>query len=428
MSRRKKINGWFSWDRNYLHFDVPVGFRKAFRIVSLPENVAKWNFFPFLQVEVVTSKIYKDENRHVQKKDKVRKISYASHMDSNIYSYYSLILSSLYEKIIQDNDIQDSVLAFRKIKSKCNIHFAKDAFDYIEKVGNCYVYSYDVKSYFDEIDPDILKNQWAKLLGGKFLPKDHYAVYKSLVGFRYVLRDFVFLYFGINRNSKKQGIKRICSIKDFRDHVRGKGMICSDKSGKGIPQGSPISGLLSNVYLLDFDIKVKQFVKLNRGRYYRYCDDIMIIIPDDRLPVANVDEVVTRELKRLCLRTNEKKNVRRFKRNKNKITCDKPVQFLGFVFDGKSAYIRSASISRGLYRLRRAAKLAKSTKNKYNRIRESKGQSRADTYKSTLYKKHSYIGRRNFVAYAHRAAGVMAEKKIKKQVKPFWKLLQKELS
>ncbi len=48
---------------------------------------------------------------------------------------------------------------------------------------------------------------------------------------------------------------------------------------KGIPQGSPISAILSNIYMIDFDVKMKEFISKVNGKYYRYCDDILCIAP-----------------------------------------------------------------------------------------------------------------------------------------------------
>ena len=50
---------------------------------------------------------------------------------------------------------------------------------------------------------------------------------------------------------------------------------------KGIPQGAPISSALANIYMLDFDLKVKNFVGEN-GIYRRYSDDMVVVCCIDR--------------------------------------------------------------------------------------------------------------------------------------------------
>ncbi|WP_169085183.1 reverse transcriptase domain-containing protein [Paenibacillus sp. PL91] len=47
----------------------------------------------------------------------------------------------------------------------------------------------------------------------------------------------------------------------------------------GIPQGSAISAVLSNIYMLDFDKKIKCFVDEKQGLYMRHSDDFIIVLP-----------------------------------------------------------------------------------------------------------------------------------------------------
>lgn len=48
---------------------------------------------------------------------------------------------------------------------------------------------------------------------------------------------------------------------------------------KGIPQGSAISAVLANVYMIEFDYKLKQYVEKFNGEYFRYSDDFILIFP-----------------------------------------------------------------------------------------------------------------------------------------------------
>lgn len=56
-------------------------------------------------------------------------------------------------------------------------------------------------------------------------------------------------------------------------------MIVKNPNSYGIPQGSPISALLANVYMLDVDKKVYEIVAAQNGMYMRYSDDFIIILP-----------------------------------------------------------------------------------------------------------------------------------------------------
>ena len=105
------------------------------------------------------------------------------------------------------------------------------------------------------------------------------------MNYTYVNKDDLYKLFGIPKNNTKN-FNRICSIKDFRTKVRNINNLINRNPkqklhlNKGIPQGTPISALLSNIYMLDFDVKLKNFLDKTNSSYYRYCDDILIITPE----------------------------------------------------------------------------------------------------------------------------------------------------
>ncbi|OAB33137.1 hypothetical protein PMSD_15605 [Paenibacillus macquariensis subsp. defensor] len=53
----------------------------------------------------------------------------------------------------------------------------------------------------------------------------------------------------------------------------------------GVPQGSAISAVLSNIYMLDFDKIVNDNVTEKNGLYMRYSDDFIVILPKDNLDI-----------------------------------------------------------------------------------------------------------------------------------------------
>ena len=54
----------------------------------------------------------------------------------------------------------ECILAYRSDLGKCNIQFAKEAFDQVRKRGECTAIALDIKGYFDNIDHETLKEKW----------------------------------------------------------------------------------------------------------------------------------------------------------------------------------------------------------------------------------------------------------------------------
>ncbi|MCG9770940.1 hypothetical protein L1D59_20285, partial [Pseudoalteromonas piscicida] len=53
-----------SWyrSRGYLHFDVPVGKKKAIHITTNPNYIKRHSFYPFINYAVSSKKINKDKS------------------------------------------------------------------------------------------------------------------------------------------------------------------------------------------------------------------------------------------------------------------------------------------------------------------------------------------------------------------------------
>ena len=116
-------------------------------------------------------------------------------------------------------------------------------------------------------------------------PLDHYKVFKAITEYSYV--DF----FDIKQASptlqkikkiaylRNKSIDRLLTKDEFRENIQNKGKIKVNRIFKGIPQGSPISATLSNLYLLEFDKKISSLLANVDGLYRRYSDDIIVICP-----------------------------------------------------------------------------------------------------------------------------------------------------
>ncbi|MFA7346632.1 MAG: antiviral reverse transcriptase Drt2 [Desulfurivibrionaceae bacterium] len=384
------------------------------------------SFYPFIAYEIKSKKVRKgDDGKTLAIKEKKRPVSYASHVDSHIYTYYTYLLNGAYEKLITDIGIEQNVLAFRKL-GKSNIDFANDAFDQIIERRFCAAIAFDIEGFFDNLDHSILKKSWCRAINLEKMPDDHYNVFKSLTKFSKVYKEPLYEAFRISKNNPKNKNKRVCDPADFREVVRKNGMININNTKKGIPQGSPISALLSNIYMIEFDEVVSSLMGEINGCYLRYCDDILCIVPLSRK--NEIIDRVNKEIEKLKLNINrDKTKTSEYRIVKGQLACDYPLQYLGFVFDGHHKLIRSAALARFSERMKSGVRLAKLTRMKYNRIRIEKGQPRQDVYKRKIYERYSHLGQRNFIRYGLRCAATMGSNAIKKQLKPFWARLQSEI-
>lgn len=423
--KRGKKHPWYR-HRGYPHFDHPISYQDAKTLVEDPFQVSRHSFYPFIEFTIETFKVKRTAPAGKLKRiQKLRPIAYASHVDCHIYSYYSLQLTKIYEQEISKRNLQDCILAFRSL-GKSNVEFAFEAFEVIRRFGDCEVVALDVTGFFDNLDHALLKNAWAELLGQTQLPADHYAVYKSLTKYSAVNLEQLYALLGVSVNNRDTSPVRLCTAEEFRLKVRGGNLIVGHKLRKGIPQGSPISAFLSNLYMLGYDTVMEAFVESVGGHYFRYCDDILLIVPPGFK--AKVEALAVSEIKKLSLDINPTKTDRvDFAVTGRGLVASKPLQYLGFLFDGQRILLRSASLARYSERMRAGVRLAKATMKKRNAAREQRGDAPRPLFKKKLHNKYSHLGRRNFVTYGYDAARKMGSSAIRKQLRVLWKRLQSEI-
>jgi RNA-directed DNA polymerase len=412
------LPAWFR-QRRYLHFDEPLSFPKAQALVTDPASVAAHAFWPLLRFNVQTSKIkYDKSSDQLISTLKDRPISYAAHSDSQIFSYYCEMLSVLYEAEIEARGLSDAVLAFRSL-GKNNIDFAKNAFDEIRSRGNCVAIALDITKFFDTIDHAQLKARWKAVLGRPDLPADHYAVFRALTRYAVAERDEVFKALGISLNNPRTGRRKLCEPFEFREKVRQQGYVKKNPDPFGIPQGTAISAMLSNLYMLNFDIAAQTFAKSYGGCYMRYCDDMLFVMPKGM--TVDVESFVDVQIKSLKLEINSAKTDRcEFTISNGVLGTKKPLQYLGFLFDGQRVVIRSAAFAKFSNRMKRGVSLAKQTMFSRNKLRQLSGVGARELYLKTVYARYSHLGKRNFLRYGYKASRVMQSPAIRRQLRPLW--------
>ncbi len=409
--------------RRYLHLDERPPRAYLENLVTNQAAVADWQFLPLIRHERVWKRFKRNGGEREIKK-KQRPICYASHHDAALYAYYASILTERYEVLLAEYEISECVTAFRPACGKCNIHYASEAFQWIASHRPCVALAYDVSKFFDSLNHKILKQKWCEVLGATSLPPDAYAIYRSLTRFAVVERDVLYKEFAVSRHKPHaEGRKRICTSESFRKRIVDKGKLILNKERYGIPQGTPISAVLSNIYMLDFDRVIAAQVAEWGGLYRRYCDDILCVIPPEhsedakRLIEAKIDKI------KLNVQP-EKLDERLFPVS---ATAERPLQYLGLTFDGDRVLLRSHGFGKYYARMRSAVRGSDASRRRVAR-ESGKDVATLRIKRKKLYDRHSYIGKRNFVAYAHRAAAVTKDPAIKRQVSRHWMTLKQMIN
>lgn len=463
--------------RGYLHITPKIsGDKMHNEIVSKVQDknfVKRHGFFPLIHAVIKERKYkkrpkekeqeqwptkndrshrFKSNKGEITRTAKLRPLHYSTHIDSLIFAYYAYLLQLAYvEELSNSPGLEECITAYRKIalsnntdeeisRGKSTINFAHEAFEEIKKRGiedECVVLLFDIKSFFSELDHDLLKGAWQKLLNQQELDDDHFNVFKAATDFRYILLDE--LRIKVKNNSRKSGfderkLSRIRkksgieahfdSIDEFKKAIVTKqltvykhpfikeGLVKSAATGTpiskskkciGIPQGLPISAVLANLYLLDFDKKVFARVVTELGCYYRrYSDDIMVIcspaqadyvkrfisvfIKRSRLKISEA-KTETFLFKKIMFRKNEER-LTSILLSDNQCVIGRPLTYLGFEFYGYKTLIRSTNLAkfyrRLIYSVKRQASRAK-------KLSEKEGLESNFIFLSRLKRKYSFI-------------------------------------
>lgn len=401
--------------KGYAHFDRRTDMSEQREYVADPEKITHHAFFPFIHYQQKMVKFQKD----IGKNPKTRDISYAAHVDSCIFQYYSYQLNLLYNERVEKDGINDVAVAYRTGLGGSNITFSKQALDFIRKNAPCYVMIGDFTSFFDNLDHQYLKRQWCSLLGEQFLPKDHYAVFKNVTQYsKWERTDLLTLN---DLPDTKDGIRQLnakTTVLTKEQYIANRSHIVRNPNTFGIPQGSPISAVLANIYMLETDKQVTEMVRACNGLYMRYSDDFIVAIPEihgvdvpkelDKV-VAKIKNTPNLELqpnKTQYFHYSGKKLENCGKQFSAEADCSKRfINFLGFTFDGEKVFIRAKTTGKYYYRMRRKAR---SITKQGGYTAEGKHISGRKLYES-YSEKGLKSGKGNFLSYVNRAAEVFGE-------------------
>nr|WP_268912214.1 reverse transcriptase/maturase family protein [Lentilactobacillus sp. SPB1-3]MCZ0976321.1 reverse transcriptase/maturase family protein [Lentilactobacillus sp. SPB1-3] len=374
-------------NNGYIHFDGPIASKESARMKTIVRNktvIKKFRFMPFITYEVVSNKYSIVDNKPKVKKKK-RTISLASHHDSFVFRYYASLLTQYYDDFSKKNEFSDCAVAYRKKQKKSNITTAKEVFDFMYDNDLVWVFKGDFKGFFDNLDHKYLKKMVANVMQEPRLPDDWYSVIKAITSYRSISKDNLLKAIKRERHGKlykiSSGMTYFKSRRQFSDFVKNKKIKISRKNLVGIPQGTTISAVLANVYMIDFDRSLFNCIKNYGGIYRRYSDDFIVCIPKENLSInefiALKNKIMNLSQETLKL-TIEPTKTKSFLYDRNRgdirlisgsnITKTSALSYLGFVFDGINVSIRPKSIYKFIYKSKRNVSLLGMSENIWKTI------------------------------------------------------------
>ena len=387
----------------YAHFDLRVSLSMPSirKYVMDRTKIVTHSFYPFIHFEKKNSRYGKKGPK------KPRELYYCSHLDRCVYQRYAFLLNYQYNIWACENNIDDVAIAYRDNLGKNNIDFAKDAFDAIRSFPQCFILVGDFTNFFDNLEHQYLKKMMCEVLGVERLPQDYFSVFKNIT--RFSSWDSKDIVKAAGENIAERGVRKKINSKETvltkEQFQKNKKDIKKNISGVGVPQGSPISAVLSNIYMIKFDKDIKRYVTSKGGIYMRYSDDFIIVLPYERdAEIADFTSYIfsyVESMKGLIDLQKEKTSCYTYK-DEVIYEGDQPssINYLGFLFDGKSIRIRPRAITKYYYRMRRKAH----TIGRSNWI-SSKGRHISAKELYSIYSRNDE--KQTFIDYAKKAKGIL---------------------
>jgi hypothetical protein len=395
--------------KKYSHFDNKKGFKNWFNYIKEPRNICAHGFYPFIHFTMKKYTYKNDETR-----TKPREICYSSHIDRYIYEYYNYLLNKFYNSYAKANGINRCAVAYRNNLHQNNITIAKEVFNFIKSGDRYFILISDFSSYFDKIDHKNLKENLETVLNVDRLSDDWYKVFRSVTKYSCIDLDKIaeFKNMSLREVRKSKRIANTTELHELKQYLK------KNKETFGIPQGSSISSTLSNVNLIKYDKELNNYVTSKNGLYRRYCDDLIVIMPDAyEKDLLNKFQYLNLSIPGLEVNDNK---MQTFYYSDQKIYCNgerSKIKYLGFEFDGSTVKIKERTIT--CFYLK-AYRLIKGI----NKISE---RHKRNTYRRQFYKTFTHLGKKktkknrgNFLTYVDKCSHSLSEQDIKKQVASHW--------
>ena len=353
--------------RTYKHFDTQIDLNNSKHLKIVCEtikNLKTHQFLPFIKFIKKEIRYRKGKTQKAERSTKERPIMYASHIDAHLYSFYAYVWSKKYEEFLKQNKIVTNVLAYRKVScgedsdhGKNNINFANEVFESIQNMGDCIVIAADIQKFFDTLNHRVLKDQLCNVLGTTRLSPEEYKIFRSLTSYRYVLKEsgknntYSKLILQIAEGTLKKGYSNVQSV-----YESGRDLIKNNKIPVGIPQGSPVSGLLANIYLSTFDYGFKE--KFPHIIYRRYSDDIILVCPINEADTIYQFLLESIKVSKLVISPTKVFLTHFKKRMDGSVVCidvkdgrrslvrRRYLDYLGFEFNGQNVLLRGKTLQR----------------------------------------------------------------------------------
>lgn len=352
--------------KRYIHFDFPIrDMEKERCIKGITQEIYNHRYLPFIRVDIIYPK-YSKRNKKVR--NKIRKITLPAHHDALIYQYFGYELSKRYELYVENTPIDKISVAYRLDKHISNITVAKEVIDFITSQEKCWIIKGDFKHFFDNLNHKVLKNQVQQLLGDTY-DQAYIRMLKSIMNYRFITKktlekqlthaDVDFPYSRMGNKAYTNNLKQLGNL--LRQGI----INLSSKNRIGIPQGTAVSAVLANIYMIQFDHLLAETMSKYNGIYRRYSDDFIIVVPQKDITYEDIkilkNEIINKsneinkleiehEKTQLLFYSKDTRSIYKYDDGRYKKSL---FSYLGFSFDGVSVSLRSNSLYRFIYRSKR---------------------------------------------------------------------------